>query len=174
MPSVSFRSVLFAAVLCSPLNPLNAAESDRPAQTPQLDEVTVIGTREAQPRAQETATVDVIDAAQINETLPAHPSEIMERIPGVHVNVTGGEGHMTAIRQPITTSPVYLYLEDGIPTRSTGFFNHNALYEIDLPQADRIEVNKGPGTALYGSDAIGAVINVQTKAPPLKQELEIT
>jgi outer membrane receptor protein involved in Fe transport len=174
MPSVSCRSVFFVAVLCSPLNPLTAAESDRPAETPQLGEVTVTGIREAQPRAQETATVDVIDGAQISETLPAHPSEIMERIPGVHVNVTGGEGHMTAIRQPITTSPVYLYLEDGIPTRSTGFFNHNALYEIDLPQADRIEVNKGPGTALYGSDAIGAVINVQTKAPPLKQESEIT
>ena len=72
---------------------------------------------------------------------------------------------MTAIRQPITTNPVYLYLEDGIPTRSTGFFNHNALYEINVPQAGRIEVFKGPGTALYGSDAIGGIINVSTRAP---------
>jgi outer membrane receptor protein involved in Fe transport len=89
----------------------------------------------------------------------------MGRISGVLVNTTGGEGHMTAIRQPLSTAPVYLYLEDGIPTRSTGFFNHNALYEVNLPQAERIEVMKGPASALYGSDAIGGVINVGTKRP---------
>src|SRR5690606_19635459 len=44
----------------------------------------------------------------------------------------------------------------------TGFFNHNALYEVNLPQADRVEVVKGPATALYGSDAIGGVVNVVT------------
>jgi outer membrane receptor protein involved in Fe transport len=72
---------------------------------------------------------------------------------------------MTAIRQPLTTNPVYLYLEDGVPTRSTGFFNHNALYEINVPAADRVEVTKGPGSALYGSDAIGGVVNVVTRSP---------
>src|SRR5690606_28139216 len=105
-----------------------------------------------------------------------HPSEIMDNIPGVWVNVTGGEGHMTAIRQPLTTDPVYLYLEDGVPTRSTGFFNHNALCESNLPQAERVEVVKGPATALYGSDAIGGVINVQTRpavaAPGIEATLE--
>ena len=35
---------------------------------------------------------------------------------------------------------MYLYLEDGVPTRATGFFNHNALYEVNLPQAGGIEV----------------------------------
>jgi outer membrane receptor protein involved in Fe transport len=91
--------------------------------------------------------------------------EIMGSARG-RVNVTGGEGHQTAIRQPLTTSPVYLYLEDGIPTRSTGFFNHNGLYEVNLPMAGGIEINKGPGSALYGSDAIGGVVNVLTRKPP--------
>ena len=54
------------------------------------------------------------------------------------MNVTGGEGHQTVIRQPLTRGPVYLFLEDGVPTRSTGFFNHNALYEINLPAAEGI------------------------------------
>jgi outer membrane receptor protein involved in Fe transport len=79
---------------------------------------------------------------------------------------------MTAIRQPLTTNPVYLYLEDGVPTRSTGFFNHNALYEINVPQADGIEVSKGPGTVLYGSDAIGGVVNVLTRRAPEGTEAE--
>src|SRR5690606_40706612 len=64
-----------------------------------------------------------------------------------------------------TTSPVYLFPENGVPTRSTGFFNHNALYEVNVAQAERIEVVKGPMTALYGSDAIGGMVNVLTRSP---------
>ena len=141
-----------------------AADSNR------LDEVTVTATREAQSLKESSLSVGVVSEETIEQVKPSHPSEIMGRVPGVHVNVTGGEGHMTAIRQPISTSPLYLYLEDGIPTRSTGFFNHNALYEINVPQATRIEVSKGPGSALYGSDAIGAVVNAQTKPAPLQPE----
>ncbi|HYE89975.1 MAG TPA: TonB-dependent receptor plug domain-containing protein, partial [Terriglobales bacterium] len=136
----------------------------------------VTATREERSLAETPATIDVVGASTIRETRPTHPSEIMGKVPGVWVNVTGGEGHMTAIRQPLTTDPVYLYLEDGIPTRSTGFFNHNALYEINLPQAQRIEVAKGPSSALYGSDAIGGLINVETRpavaAPGLQATLE--
>ena len=87
----------------------------------------------------------------------------MGQMPGVAVAVTNGEGHTTAIRQPFTTSPVYLFLEDGIPSRSTGFFNHNAMYELNVAQAGGIEVTRGPGSALYGSDAIGGIVNVLTR-----------
>jgi outer membrane receptor protein involved in Fe transport len=78
-----------------------------------------------------------------------------------------------AMRQPITTKPVYLYLEDGVPTRATGFFNHNALYEVNIPQSAGVEVIKGPGTALYGSDAIGGVVNVLTRAAPSSPTAEL-
>lgn len=88
----------------------------------------------------------------------------MGLVPGVWVNITGGEGHQTAIRQPLTTNPGYLYLEDGVPTRSSGFFNHNALYEINVPAAEAIEVTRGPGSALFGSDAVGGVVNVITRS----------
>ena len=136
----------------------------------------VTATREEQSLAETPATIDVLSASEIQAAHATHPSEIMGKVPGVWVNVTGGEGHMTAIRQPLTTDPVYLYLEDGIPTRSTGFFNHNALYEINVPQAQRIEVLKGPSSALYGSDAIGGMINVETRpaiaSPGLQATLE--
>ncbi|MDX2507756.1 MAG: TonB-dependent receptor [Gammaproteobacteria bacterium] len=136
--------------------------------------ITVTGTREETLQSETAETVGVIDEQEIDEVRPAHPSEIMNRVSGVHVNQTNGEGHMTAIRQPITTKAVYLYLEDGIPTRSTGFFNHNALYEVNIPQASGIEVTKGPGTALYGSDAIGGVINVLTRPAPLEAEGDVS
>jgi outer membrane receptor protein involved in Fe transport len=136
--------------------------------------ITVTGTREETPQSETAETVGVINEQEIDEVRPAHPSEIMNRVSGVHVNQTNGEGHMTAIRQPITTKAVYLYLEDGIPTRSTGFFNHNALYEVNMPQASGIEVTKGPSTALYGSDAIGGVINVLTRPAPLEAEGDVS
>jgi outer membrane receptor protein involved in Fe transport len=105
-------------------------------------ELVVSATREAQSRARTPATIGVVEGEQLRQERPTHPSEVLGKVAGVWVNVTGGEGHMTAIRQPLTTDPVYLYLEDGVPTRSTGFFNHNALYEINVPQAERIEVVK--------------------------------
>ncbi|MDT8317406.1 MAG: TonB-dependent receptor [bacterium] len=140
----------------------------------EFEDVVVTGLREKEAKAEMSATVGSVSGKMVSETKPAHPTEIMDRIPGVHVNVTNGEGHMTAIRQPITTGAVYLYLEDGIPTRSTGFFNHNALYEVNVPQSDGIEVTKGPGTSLYGSDAIGGIINVMTRPAPEKPEAELT
>jgi len=136
--------------------------------------VVVTATREARRLDEIAAAVGVIGRSELAEARASHPSEVMGRVPGVWVNVTGGEGHMTAIRQPLTTDPVYLYLEDGVPTRSTGFFNHNALYEINVPQAERIEVMKGPSNALYGSDAIGGVINVQTRPPSFEPSGELS
>lgn len=79
---------------------------------------------------------------------------------------------MTSIRQPISTGPDYLFLEDGIPTRPTGFFNHNGLYEINIPQSSQVEVIKGPGSALYGSGAFGGIINSLTKKSPEEKEVK--
>ncbi|MEO5345769.1 MAG: TonB-dependent receptor [Magnetococcus sp. YQC-9] len=158
------RSRLLLAGLLSAA-PVHAAELILP-------EVTVTGTREGERIAETPATVDVITRKEIQELHPTHPTELLGKVPGVWINKAGGEGHMTMIRQPLTTSPVYLYLEDGVATRSTGFFNHNALYEVNLPMSGGVEVNKGPGTALYGSDAIGGVVNVLTRQPPAKGELE--
>ncbi len=139
-----------------------------------LPDIVVSTTREAESLRRTAATVGVVDGATLRESRAAHPSEVMGKIPGVWINVTGGEGHMTAIRQPLSTDPVYLYLEDGVPTRSTGFFNHNALYEVNLPQADGVEVVKGPSSALYGSDAIGGVVNVETRAAVASPGVEAT
>ena len=138
-----------------------------------IEDVVITGTREAQPLKETPATVNAVKGEEIKTVKPTHPSEVMNRVPGVYINSTGGEGHVTSIRQPLTTNPVYLFLEDGIPVRSTGFFNHNALYEVNMPAADRIEVIKGTGTALYGSDAIGGTINTMTRPAPLTPEIEV-
>ncbi len=133
-----------------------------------LPTVTVTGTREAEKISETPVSVGVVSRESIKFTRPGHPSEILGQVPGVAVGITNGEGHTTAIRQGFTTSPLYLYLEDGIPTRATGNFNHNALFELNLPGAGGIEVIRGIGTALYGSDAIGGIVNVLTRQPAAK------
>ena len=130
-------------------------------------DITVTGTREAVTKGETAASVGTLGAEEFDAVNPARAADIVGRIPGGHVNQMGAEGYKPAIRQPITAKPVYLYLEDGVPVNSTGFFSHRTLSEMNLPQAGGMEVLKGPGTALYGSDAIGGIFNVLTRpAPP--------
>lgn len=138
-----------------------------------LPDVVVSTSREERLASSTPLSVGVIREEEIRETRGHHPAELVNRSPGVYVSNFGGEGHATAIRQPITTKALYAYLEDGVPIRSTGFFNHNALYEINIPQAGRIEVIKGPGSAVYGSDAVGGVVNVFTREPSATREAEL-
>lgn len=166
--------MLIALALAGAVPAATLAATPAEGATATLGEVTVTGTREARAVAETPATVNHVDETTIRQMRPTHPKDVMNQVPGVWVSNLSGEGHSTAIRQPLTTSAVYLYLEDGIPTRSTGFFNHNALYEIDVPQSGGIEVTKGPGSALYGSDAIGGTVNVLTRTPPKDGEVELT
>jgi len=78
----------------------------------------------------------------------------------------GNEQHQMSIRQPMTTKSLFLYLEDGIPIRTTGVYNHNALLEMNMPAARQIEIIKGPSSSLYGAEAIGGAVNIITQAPP--------
>jgi len=139
-----------------------------------LPTMTVTATREKAKLSETSLSVGVIEGQSIRFTKPTHPQEILGQVPGVAVSVTNGEGHQTAIRQGYTTSPVYLFLEDGIPIRATGNFNHNSLYELNIPSAGGIEVIRGPGTALYGSDAIGGIVNVLTRTPSNKNAQEVS
>ncbi|HET7188666.1 MAG TPA: carboxypeptidase-like regulatory domain-containing protein, partial [Gemmatimonadaceae bacterium] len=119
-----------AATQRSPLTIRDAAHATLDvalvSATTLLTPMTVSATRELRRRDEASATIDVMDGAELRRTHASHPSGIMNRIPGVHVSELSGEGHSMSMRQPITTKPMYLYLEDGIPTRATGFFNHNA------------------------------------------------
>jgi len=158
------QELLRAALLAAAAAPA-VAQAPPERQEQELPPVTVTGTRERELLWETPASIGVIGAKAIRENAPTHPQQILSQVPGVAVAVTNGEGHTTSIRHPFTTSPLYLYLEDGLPIRATGFFNHNALYELNIPMAEGIEVVRGPATALYGSDAIGGVVNVLTRTP---------
>ncbi len=76
------------------------------------------------------------------------------------------EQHEMSIRQPLTTRSLFLYLEDGVPIRTTGIYNHNAMLEMNMAATKQIEIIKGPASSLYGAEAIGGAVNIITQAPP--------
>ncbi len=101
--------------------------------------------------------------------------DLLNSLSGVRIEQTGSViGDMTSIRMPLGTGPYYLFLQDGIPVQSSGFFNHNGLAYTTFQSAYSVEVLKGAGTALYGSGAVAAVINVKSaKAPSKIQEISV-
>ncbi len=97
--------------------------------------------------------------------------DLLNSLSGVRIEQTGSViGHMTSIRMPVNTGPYYLFMQDGIPVQSSGFFNHNGLAYTTFQTATSTEVLKGAGTALYGSDAVAAVINVISLKKPSKEK----
>ena len=150
-----------ASVLCAAL--AAALPALAPAQTPpSLGETVVTATRVEQPISDLVADVSVIDRATIERSGAAGVADLLARLPGVEISRNGGVGTTTGlfIRGAETRfTAVYL---DGvrIDSQSTG----GAPWEsIPLAQIDRIEVLRGPAAAVYGSDAIGGVVQLFTK-----------
>lgn len=132
------------------------------AATSDLQPVVVSASRTAQARAEVPVALAAISAADLQATKPNLLSEALNRSPGVLMVDLGNEQHAMAIRQPISYKPLYLYLEDGVPIRPAGLFNHNALIEVNQAGVEQIEIVRGPGSALYGAGAIGGAVNFIT------------
>ena len=134
--------------------------------TTQFDEVVVSGSR-SESRADGNTGLHWCrsSASSGNKDKPKSIGEIINRIPGVKWNDLGNEQHSMSIRQPISTNAVYQYLEDGIPIRPLGVFNHNALNEMNMNASGGVEVVKGAASSLYGSNAVGGAVNFLTQRP---------
>jgi iron complex outermembrane receptor protein len=121
--------------------------------------------------------VDRISTEDIDRVSAVHPSDILNRATGVHIQTNNGMESLPSLRSPVLTGPgaagAFLFLENGIATRSAGFANNNGLSELNLAQAHEIEVIRGPASAVYGSNAVHGVINVLTKAPSDEGEVSL-
>ena len=95
-----------------------------------------------------------------------HIQESLNYIAGAGVQRGNGQEYLPALRSPVLTGAGacggILAAEDGIALRAAGFCNINELFEAHGEIAQRIDVIKGPASALYGSNAIHGVINVVT------------
>nr|WP_288832641.1 TonB-dependent receptor [uncultured Flavobacterium sp.] len=138
----------------------------------ELDNVFVTANRTATQRKETPVAISKLTAKTINETKAVAAYELVNKTPGALMVNLGNEQHMMAIRQPMTTNAYYLYLEDGLPIRPMGIFNHNALLEINQFNLESIEVVKGPVSSLYGPEAVGGTINLISQKPSFNPEFK--
>ncbi|MDO1448202.1 TonB-dependent receptor [Rhodocytophaga aerolata] len=130
-----------------------------------LETMVITASRTAQARTQTPLAISSLSARQLDETKPTLLIEVLNKVPGVLMVNLGNEQHSMNIRQPMSYRGYFLYLEDGVPIRPAGLFNHNALIEVNMFGVNSIEVIKGPASSIYGSEAIGGAINFITQTP---------
>ena len=167
------RTILLAALI---VLPFQAPAQEAGAADADIEEIVVTSQRREQRRQDHAGNIALLGADEIAAVAHQHIYELMTRAPGVWLSRGSGQEHLTAIRSPVLTGPgscgSFLFLEDGIPVRPAGFCNVNEMFEMHTEQAASIEVIRGPGTALYGSNALHGIINVLTPtADPLHADM---
>ncbi|HEX4938167.1 MAG TPA: TonB-dependent receptor, partial [Candidatus Kapabacteria bacterium] len=166
-----WRGVVVSGLICVGVQSAQAEDvAVTQAATPELEAVVVTASRTATGLGETPAAISRLENDAITDSKPRLISDVIDRVPGVHMVDLGNEQHSMSIRQPITTSALYQYLEDNIPIRPLGVFNHNALNEINLAGVDSVEVMRGPTSSLYGSNAVGGAVNFLSAAPSLTPE----
>ena len=136
-----------------------------------LSPISVVGTGIEESVLEQPLSIATKGEKEIKLDQVIFQKDLLNSLAGVRIEQTGSViGHTTAIRMPSGTSAYYLFMQDGIPTQSSGFFNHNGLAYSTFQTASSVEVLKGAGTALYGSDAVAAVINVESLKKPSKEK----
>ncbi len=140
-----------------------------PAAAGLLEEIVVTAARTEQLVANQSSNVSQLHPPQLQLISHAHINEAMARIAGTWISRGNGQEHLTAIRSPVLTGAggcgAFLMAQDSISLRAAGFCNVNELFEAPTELAGRIEVIKGPGTVLHGSNAMHGLINVITPEP---------
>jgi iron complex outermembrane receptor protein len=132
-----------------------------------LNEVIISANRERQARIDAPVAISTISQSAIRDTKATQIDQLLNQSAGVYMIDLGNQQHAMAIRQPLGYNNYFLYMEDGIPIRVEGDFNHNALIEVNDASLERIEIVKGPASSLYGSEAVGGAVNFITQAPSL-------
>jgi vitamin B12 transporter len=158
---VSFRSSSLAVAIA--LAFLAPAVSFADAST-DLDQVVVTASRTDQTLNQVLAASTVIDRAEIERLQPRSLADLLRGTPGVSIANNGGPGKATSVFLRGTEADHVLVLVDGVKIGSATS-GTAALQDIPVDQIERIEIVRGPYSSLYGSDALGGVIQIFTRHP---------
>ena len=134
------------------------------AQSPTtLERVAVTASRMPQRLTDLIADVTLIDADEIRRSGAQSLAELLQRQPGVEIVQNGGPGGTSGVFLRGANAAQTLVLIDGLRVASASS-GATALEAIPLDQIERIEILRGPSSSLYGSDAIGGVIQIFTRA----------
>jgi len=152
---------------------VSVCRADEPETVNQeLDEVVVTASRVKEKVKETPATTNIVTSDELEEVKFRNPAEILNRVPGTYTHDFGGESELTSIRVPTHFTNGYtMVLVDGVPTTGYGSGSSGQISELNNRNIERIEIVKGPASALYGSNAIGGIINIITKDPSPEPEI---
>ena len=131
--------------------------------TETVEKVIVTGNRIGQTTEQRLGTsASIVTATQMEQRQTVYVSDILRDVPGLAISRTGGPGGVTQVRTRGSEGNHTLVLFDGAEVNDPfqGEFDFAGLLAGDI---ERIEILRGSQSALYGSDAIGGVINIIPK-----------
>ena len=141
-----------------------AADADSSAVV--IDEVVVTATRMAEPLSKASASIAVVTAEEIAARGATRLDEVLQDVVGLHVVSSGPRGSLSSASIRGSEAAQVLVLIDGVRLNSPqyGQFDLNQL-PVAVNEIERVEVLRGAASALYGSNALGGVINIITRAP---------
>ena len=160
------RRVSVSALLaCGVLPAWAGSGAQAAADAEALQLIVVTATRIPTPEAELASSVTVVTADEIAAQQQRTFADVLRNIPGLNVVQQGGPGSVTSVFMRGTSSNHTKVLVDGIdvgdPSNANAAFDFGQLLTADI---ERVEVLRGPQSGLYGSDAIGGVINVITQS----------
>jgi len=146
-----------------------AESADRSAAA--LEEVIVTASRRAEPLEKALASVSVVDRTAIEGRQYASFERLLSDLPGISITNNGGLGKASSIFIRGTESDHSLILVNGLRWGSTTL-GTSSLQDLPLELIERVEVVRGPRSALYGADALGGVIHIFTRRPDAEEGLQ--
>lgn len=167
MSNLSFRSQgvrLVASAAVSACVISTAAAQSAPADSAtELDPISVLGNRVEGPTAAIGSAVSSISGQELEQRQIRVVSDVLRELPGVAVNRAGPTGAATQLRIRGAESNQTLVLVDGIRMNDPGSGAEFDFANLLALEVERVDVLRGPQSALYGPDAIGGVINIVTR-----------
>ncbi len=128
----------------------------------ELETITVTATRTAQTADETLASVTVIDRQEIERRQAQSVQDVLRGVVGISFGNSGGAGKATSLYMRGTGSSHVLVLIDGIKVGSATL-GSTPFQHLPIDQIERIEIVRGPRSSLYGSEAIGGVIQIFTR-----------
>ena len=125
--------------------------------------VVITGAREPLAPERLAADVVVIDADTLRTSTADSLADLLRREAGVQLSRNGGPGHSSGLFLRGASSSQSVLLVDGVRIGSATL-GAAALEALGLAQVERVEVLRGPGSSLYGADAVGGVVNLVTRS----------
>ena len=166
---------LAVAAACPSYSQPQSQLQSQPQAVTQLGETVVTAARTDQRADQLVSDVSVITRADIEKSAGRTLPEILARSPGLQFSASGGLGKLSSVSIRGTESRHAILLVDGVRygSATTGAPNWDT---IPVDMIERIEILRGPASALYGSEAVGGVVQVFLRkgAPGLQPYASLT